>query len=260
MGKIPWSKLRLGVPGQGLSEDVQELWRPGEEGIGFTQGSGTDVSPKNWITGGFRRLEAWNGSHAGSGDHPLIFQGVQGHLLRDCHEPSQCHCEDLRGAGIRCYLRMRVLLIVFQDWLVVGGFMFVSSLKSDDDPESKPSIGAICWWIFRASETANRWPQAVDRRFMQWQSAPIERKVVSFVAWAPSVGNETIQDRPFLVALRSWKRSCLKCHDVVCNSEYQLRWKEPVTLAMQSPYFWCQKSVFTDQVIHKFQEAHFDVS
>jgi len=34
--------------------------------------------------------------------------------------------------------RMRVLLIVFQDWLVVGGFMFVSSLKSDDDPESKP--------------------------------------------------------------------------------------------------------------------------
>lgn len=31
-----------------------------------------------------------------------IFQGVQGHLLRDCHEPSQCHCEDLRGAGIRC--------------------------------------------------------------------------------------------------------------------------------------------------------------
>lgn len=145
--------------------------------------------------------------------------------------------------GLGSGARMRVLLIVFQDWLVV--LCFFPALKVlHGDPESKPSIGAICWWNFRASEIANRWPQAVDRRFMQWQSAPIERKVVSFVAWEPSVGNETIQDRPFLVAPRSWKRSCLKCHDVVCNSEYQLRWKEPVTLAMQSPYFWSQKSNF----------------
>lgn len=45
--------------------------------------------------------------------------------------------------GLGSGARMRVLLIVFQDWLVV--LCFFPALKVlHGDPESKPSIGAIC--------------------------------------------------------------------------------------------------------------------